>query len=55
MRFTVIFEECLVILVRSEGNCCVILANLINCRVISDAVSLEMYVCIILLLNEITI
>ena len=39
--FNVIFEEDLVIFVSNEEERCVILANFINCRAISNAVSFK--------------
>ena len=41
MLLNVMFEEVLVTSVRNEGKYCVILGNVINCRTISNGVSLE--------------
>ena len=41
MLFNAIFEEDLVIFVRNEGKCCTILANFMNCTIISNAVGLK--------------
>ena len=41
MLFNDMSEEGLVIFVRNEGKCCVILAKFINCRAISAAVRLK--------------
>ena len=42
--FNVTWEEGLVTFVRNKRNCCVILANFINCRSINNTVSLKNFI-----------
>ena len=53
MLFTVLFEKVLVTFVRNEEKCCVILVNFINCRAISNEVSLRINVILTLEDDEI--